>query len=306
YADLYNRFASYCRGNLYRIAGGPNVDDYNWMEVLMKKTTRHRNLVQGISLHNYTLTHGWNDKGSATDFDENDWISTLSNTLRMETLIKQHSSIMDRYDPEKRIGLIVDEWGNWFNVEPETNPGFLYQQNTLRDALVAGINLNLFNNHADRVKMANIAQTVNVLQSVILTKEEEMVLTPTYYVFKMYRVHQDARMIPVNLETGSYTFNGKSVPAVNASASLKEGVVSITLCNLNPNKPEQLDLSVTGMNLSTASGQIVTAEKMNDFNDFGKEEKVSLKTFPVKNPKNGKLSLELPAKSVVLIRLEQD
>lgn len=304
YADLYNRFAGYCRGDLYRIAGGPNVDDYNWMEVLMQKTTRHRHLVQGVSLHNYTFTTSWTDKGSATDFDEKGWISVLDNTLKMETLIKRHSTIMDKYDPDKSIGLIVDEWGNWFNVEPGTNPGFLYQQNTLRDALVAGINLNLFNNHADRVKMANIAQTVNVLQSVILTKDEQIVLTPTYYVFKMYSVHQEANLIPVNLKTGKYELDGKSVPAVHASASTKDGQISITLCNLNPNKAESIDITLTGQEVSSASGQIVTAKNMNDYNDFGQEEKVTLKSFDVKKPKGGKLTVEIPAKSVVLVQLK--
>lgn len=304
YADLYNRFASYCRGDLYRIAGGPNVDDYNWMEVLMKKTTRHRHLVQGVSLHNYTFTNSWTDKGSATDFNEKGWISVLDNTLTMETLVERHSTIMDKYDPEKRIGLIVDEWGNWFWVEKGTNPGFLYQQNTLRDALVAGINLNLFNNHADRVKMANIAQTVNVLQAVILTKDDEIVLTPTYYVFKMYAPHQDATLIPMNLETGKYEYDGKSVPAVHGSASIKDGVVSITLCNLNPNQSESVDITMSGQDFSTSKGQIVTAENMNDYNDFGQEEKVTLKSFEVKKPKNGKLNVELPAKSVVLVQLQ--
>lgn len=304
YSDLYNRFASYCRGDLYRIAGGPNVDDYNWMEVLMKKTTRHRHLVQGVSLHNYTFTTSWSKKGSATDFDEKGWISVLDNAQRMETLVTKHSEIMDKYDPRKRIGLIVDEWGNWFDVEPGTNPGFLYQQNTLRDALVAGIHLNLFNNHADRVKMANIAQTVNVLQAVILTKEEQMVLTPTFYVFKMFSVHQEATLIPLNLETGKYEFDGKSVPAVDASASVKDGVISITMCNLDPNKAQSIEIDVEGDKAFSTSGQIITSEKMNDYNDFGKDENVSLKDFKVNKVKKGKLVVELPAKSVVLVQLQ--
>ena len=269
----------------------------------MQKSAR-RGLAQGVSLHNYTFTNSWGDKGSATVFNEEDWIRIMKNTLRMETLVQRHSTIMDQYDPEKRVGLIVDEWGNWFTVEPGTNPGFLYQQNSLRDALVAGINLNLFNNHADRVKMANIAQTVNVLQSVILTKEDEMVLTPTYYVFKMYSVHQDAMLIPINLETENYELNGISVPAVNASASVKDGVISITLCNLNPNKTESVSLKITGQEFTTAKGEIVTAQNMTDYNDFGKEEKVTLKPFDVKKPKDGKLSLELPSKSVILVQLK--
>jgi len=305
YADLYNRFASYCHGDLYRIAGGPNSFDYNWMDVIMQKTTRHRHLVQGVSLHYYTIQTGnWGDKGNATGFGEKEWIETMEQTLRMETLVSRHSTIMDKYDPEKRIGLIVDEWGNWFNVEEGTNPGFLYQQNTLRDAMVAGINLNIFNKHADRVKMANIAQMVNVLQSVILTKDDEMVLTPTYYVFKMYSVHQDATLVPSNLKTEDYSLDRRRVPKVHASASTKDGILSVTLVNLNPNSNESVEISITGNEYSAASGQIITAENMNDFNDFGQSEKVTLKALKINKPKDGKLTVELPEKSVVLIQLQ--
>lgn len=304
YADVYKHFATYSRGAAYKIACGASDKDYNWTDVLMKKMQGKENLMQGLSLHYYTITHNWTKKGSATDFSENEWFTTLSKTLFMEELIQKHSTIMDKYDPEKRVGMIVDEWGNWFDVEPGTNPGFLYQQNTLRDALVAGINLNIFNNHADRVKMSNIAQTINVLQSVILTRDDEMVLTPTYYVFKMYGVHHDASLIPVNLKTGDYKLDGESVTKVNASASVKDGVVSITLCNLDPNENETVEISVPGVDFSSTKGQIITSEKMNAYNDFGKNEEVSLKNFDVAKPKDGKLNIELPAKSVLLVQLK--
>ena len=222
----------------------------------------------------------------------------------METLVERHSTIMDKYDPEKRIGLIVDEWGDWFNVEEGTNPGFLYQQNTLRDALVAGINLNIFNNHADRVKMANIAQMVNVLQAVILTKDDEMVLTPTYFVFKMYSVHQDATLVPMNQKTGDYSFDGKKVPNIYSSASTKDGVLSVTMVNLNPNNSEPVEINITGNDYSSASSQIITAENMNDYNDFGQQEKVSLKEMKINNPKDNKLTVTVPAKSVVLVQFK--
>ena len=305
YADLYKRFASFTGGNLNRIACGPNVDDYNWMDVMMKKVVPYGWLMQGISLHYYTLQTGnWGDKGNATGFGEKEWFETLNQTMRMETLVTRHSTIMDKYDPEKRVGLMVDEWGNWFNVEKGTNPGFLYQQNSLRDAMVAAVNLNIFNNHADRVRMANIAQMVNVLQSVILTKDDEMVLTPTYYVFKMYSVHQDALLVPEYLETGDYSLEGEKVPTVSASSSIKDGVLSITVCNLNPLKSEKLEINVTGQSFTSASGEIITSDKLNAYNDFGKDESVSIRNFDVANPKNGKLAVELPAKSVVLIQMK--
>ncbi|MFV0366584.1 MAG: alpha-N-arabinofuranosidase [Mangrovibacterium sp.] len=304
YADLYNRFATYCHGDIYRIAGGPNIDDYNWMDVLMRKATRHRHLVQGVSLHYYTFTNSWGDKGHATDFDENDWMSVMKNALRMNTLIEKHSAIMDKYDPEKKIGLIVDEWGNWFEVEDGTNPGFLYQQNSLRDALVAGINLNLFNQHADRVKMSNIAQTANVLQSVILTQEDQMVLTPTYYVFKMYAVHQDAALVPESGESSKYTLGDREVPSISLSASVKNEVLSVTICNLNPNDSEEVTLNIDDTKYANASGKIITADHMNDYNDFNKAEKVNMTDFKVGKVKNGKFTVKVPAKSVLLVQMQ--
>ncbi len=305
YADLYRNYATFINGAKFKIAGGANVDDYNWTEVMMQKMNRHRWLMQGLSLHYYTFPRRWEDKGSSMEFDEAAWHQTLLNTLRMEELIKRHSTIMDKYDPAKQIGLMVDEWGTWYDVVPGTNPGFLYQQNTLRDALVAGINLNIFNNHAARVKMANIAQMVNVLQAVILTKDDLMVLTPTYHVFKMYSVHQGATMIPLNLKVEDYELNNRKIPASNASASIKNGIVSVTLTNMNANKPVKVEIEMTGFNPKKSSGKIVTGAKINDYNDFGKPEKVSLKNFIVEKPKNNKLVVELPAKSVVLVQFEQ-
>jgi len=304
YADLYRNYATYCHGANNKIAGGANIDDYNWTDVLMNKLKNHQWLVQGLSLHYYTIPGDfWTGKGSATKFDEAEYHLTLEKALRMQELVEKHSTIMDRYDPEKKIALIVDEWGQWFDVEPGTNPGFLYQQNTLRDAISAGMHLNIFNNHADRVKMANIAQMVNVLQSVILTKDEQMLLTPTYYVFKMYSVHQDATLVPLNLSTENYTVGDKSLPTLNASASIKDGKLNLTVCNLDPNNEVEFEYTVTGDSYSKVSGQVITGSKMNSMNDFGKPEEVTLKKFNVDKPKNGKMKVKIPSKSVVLITL---
>ncbi|MDP5171618.1 MAG: alpha-N-arabinofuranosidase [Bacteroidia bacterium] len=305
YADLYRRFASYCRGDIYKIAGGPNVDDYNWTRVLMEKTARYPWLIQGLSLHSYTLPEGWLPKVSATEFEEDGWAKTMRQAYRMDELISRHSAIMDQYDPNQRIGLIVDEWGTWFQVEPGTNPGFLYQQNTLRDALVAGIHLNTFNQHADRVKMANIAQMVNVLQAIILTKDDQMVLTPTYYVFKMYSVHQGADLLPVNFDSPKYSFGGMEMDALNASASIKDGEINFTICNLDPENDHPITLTLTGESFSSSNGQIVTAENMQDYNDFGRPEAVTLSTFKVPAPKKNQLEVVIPAKSVVHIQLKR-
>ena len=227
YADAYKRYAEYVRGSRpFRIASGPNTDDYAWTETMMREAGR---MIDGLDFHYYTVVGPWSHKGSATDFGEREWFTALQRAERMDTLITRHSTIMDQYDPAKRVWLIVGEWGMWHDPEPGSTPGFLYQQNTLRDAVVAGLHLNIFNSHADRVRMANIAQTVNVLQSVILTRGEQMVLTPTYWVFDLYKVHQDATLLPLHIASDAYTFNGQSVPAVSASASKdKDGRIHIT------------------------------------------------------------------------------
>jgi len=302
YADLYRQYASYMRApGMYKIASGANVDDYKWMEVLMREA---KGMMNGISLHYYTIAGDWNKKGSATQFDENVWFTSLQKTLKMEELVTKHSAIMDKFDPAKKVGLLVDEWGNWFDVEPGTNPGFLFQQNTMRDAMVAGINLNIFNNHADRVRMSNIAQMINVLQSMILTKDKEMVLTPTYYVFKMYNVHQDAKMLPIEINCGKYTSGANSIDAISASASVKDGIVSITICNLDPLKAQEISFDVQGLKLATVSGKIVTASKINAYNDFGKKEEVSMADFKNAKINKGQVEASIPAKSVVLIQLK--
>jgi alpha-N-arabinofuranosidase len=308
YADQMRRYSTYCKnysGNeLYRVACGPYDEYYAWMETLMKDPN-NRNCFQGVSLHYYTICHNWTTKGSATNFDENEWYQTMSKTLRMDEFVTKQTAIMDKYDPEKKIGLVVDEWGNWFDVEPGTNPGFLYQQNTLRDALVAAINLNIFNNHCERIKMANIAQMINVLQAIILTNEDQIVLTPTYYVYKMFKIHQDATQLPIALTCENYEQAGGSIPAVNASASVdKQGLIHITLCNINPNKDLKLTCELKGKTpLSVARAEIITAGKMNAYNDFGKPEEVSLKKFSDVKSKKNSLTINLPAKSVVMVEL---
>ncbi len=308
YANEMRRYSTYTKNygdnRLYRVACGPTGADYHWMETLMKKGYPGRSF-QGISLHYYTVSEAKNNRRSATEFDESQYFSSLKNTLFMDELLKNHIRIMDRYDPGNRIGLLVDEWGNWHDVEPGTNPGFLFQQNTLRDAMVAAINLDLFNKYCRRVKMANIAQTVNVLQAMILTKEEQMVKTPSYYIFKMYKVHHDATLLPADVESGTYTVEGKSIPAISTSASKAEdGKIHITLSNLNPNKGQQVSCELRGMEKAQfEKGTILTAEKINSYNDFGKEEAVTPAAFDAVETKGNTLQVDLPAKSIVMLEI---
>jgi alpha-N-arabinofuranosidase len=224
--------------------------------------------------------------------------------LQMDEIIKGHADIMDRYDPGKTKGLVVDEWGNWFVVEPGTNPGFLYQQNTMRDAITAAIHLNIFNRYADRVKVANLAQMVNVLQSVILTKDEKMVLTPTYHVFRMFRVHQEAKLLNIDLRCEDYTKGDKKIPAISASASVdKDGKVHISLANLNPNKPVTVTCPVIGDTFKKVTGEVLTSGEMNSFNSFENPEIVKPVAFNGFTLKDGILNITMPSKSVVVLEL---
>lgn len=305
YADLYRRYSTYARnyGNntLYKIACGPNTDDYKWTEVLMREAG---NLIDGLSLHYYTVPLSWQDKGSATSFDEDIWFETMRKTLYMEELITKHSTIMDKYDPDKRVGLIVDEWGTWFNVELGTNPGFLYQQNTLRDALVAGINLNIFNNHCDRVQMANIAQMVNVLQSMILTEGEKILLTPTYHVFNMYKVHQDADLLSIDFQCDNYINGENSIPQLSVSASIDNAnKIHISLCNISPNDSLSISCDLRGTMRNMVSGTILTYDAMNSHNTFNCPDRIHPTEFNDASITNNMLSLAIPPKSIVLLEM---
>lgn len=307
YVDQYKRYATYCRNygsnRLFKIAGGPNSDDYNWTEVLMKNASPW--IMQGLSLHYYTVPKNWGDKGSATIFNEDEYFATIKKCLYMEEMVTKHSAVMEKYDPQKKIGLMVDEWGNWFNVEPGTNPGFLFQQNSLRDAITAAINLNTFNNHADRVWMSNIAQMVNVLQAVILTDGPKMVLTPTYHVYDLYKVHHDAKLIPIKLESIEYQFGENKIPSISVSASQDaNGKIHISIVNANPNKSAKVHCSIAGLKYLKGSGQILTAGKVNAFNSFEKPNEVSIQSFTDFKINGDNLEINLPSKSVVVVELQ--
>jgi alpha-N-arabinofuranosidase len=307
YADQYKRYATYARdypgAALMRIGSGANGDDYNWTEVMMKKAA---GMMWGLTLHYYTVPTGnWSRKGSATSFDEKEYFSTMKNALRMEDLVTRHSTIMDKYDPAKKVALVVDEWGVWTDVEPGTNPGFLYQQNSMRDALIAATTLNIFNNHADRVRMANLAQTVNVLQAIILTKGRQMLLTPTYHVFDLYQVHHDAAKLDVNFSSPDYVLEGSRIPALNVSASRDSaGRVHISLVNIDAGKSIRLRTALPGISWQTVSGRILTSGSVTDVNSFEVPSKVRIAAFGGAKKEGSELSVEIPARSVVMLELK--
>jgi len=305
YADLYRRYqtyvSSYPGNRITKIACGAYSDNYAWTEVLMREAGR---MMQGLSFHYYTVPGGWAKKNSATSFGEEEWFDTMQRALMMEEYLSCHSTIMDRYDPRKRVGLIVDEWGTWYEVEPGTNPSFLYQQNTLRDALVAGLTLNIFNNHCDRVKMANLAQTVNVLQAVILTRNDRMVLTPTYHVFDMYKVHQDAVLLPSELECAPYILKGESLPSISASASSDaKGRIHISLCNLDAREPKEVTCRLRGFMPEEAGGTVLTSEDMTVHNTFDEPGNIEPEEFRDFRLKGAEITVNLPARSVVVLEI---
>lgn len=306
YADMYRRYATYCRnydGNrLFKIASGASDYDYNWTEVLMKNAAGN---MDGLSLHYYTVT-GWRgSKGSATQFDKDDYYWTMGKCLEIEEVLQKHIQIMDKYDPKKRVALMLDEWGTWWDEEPGTIPGHLYQQNTMRDAFVAALTLNLFHKYTDRLMMTNIAQIVNVLQSMILTDGDQMVLTPTYHIFEMYKVHQDATHLPLDLMCEKVTVrDNREVPMVSASASKdKNGKIHITLANVDLDNNQSITLDLNNQKINKVNGRILTSKTINDHNTFEKPEVVKPAAFTGAKVDKGQLKINLPAQSIVVLEL---
>lgn len=305
YADEFRRYQTFLRNygenKLYKIACGPNVDDYTWTDTVMEIAGRY---MDAITLHYYTLPNDdWDHKGSALAFNREEYYRTLRKALRMEELLQKHIQIMDRRDPEKRVGLIVDEWGAWYDVEPGTNPGFLYQQNTMRDALVAAATLNIFNQHSDRVVMANIAQLVNVLQSVILTEGDKMVKTPTYHVFDLYKEHQDATLVYSQIETASTGTETEQVPQISVSVSMDEqGVLHATLANLSDEEADLADLVFVNFVPTSVEGEVLCG-KPADHNDFTAPDAVHLEPLTDVRVENGRVLARMPACSVVRLTI---
>jgi alpha-N-arabinofuranosidase len=309
YANIYRQFATYMRDwnpdddtPVFRIASGASGGDYHWTETLMKNIKP--NLVEALALHHYAVTD-WSAKGPSVGFDEAQYFGSMREAMKMETFVVKHGEIMDRYDPDKKIALFVDEWGGWYDTEPAFQAGVLFQQNTMRDAMIAGTTLNTFNNHADRVKMANLAQTVNVLQAVILTDEKKMLLTPTYYVMKMYAVHQDATLIPLKFTSPEYTFEEEKLSAISASASRDaSGKVHVSLVNVDAKKSHSITLDANALGLKMISGEILTSMAIQDFNDFDTPQRIMTKAFTGAKLSQGIISLEIPPFSVVVLEGE--
>ncbi len=300
YSDVYKQFQSFCKdysGNrLYKVACGPSGGDYNWTRVLLQNVKPWH--TKAISLHHYTIPSGdWNCKGSATGFSDELYYSTVKQTLTMEDIIKGHTAVMDELDPKNEIGLIVDEWGCWYDVEEGTNPGFLYQQNTMRDAIVAAVNLNIFNNHSRRVVMANIAQMINVLQAVILTEGEKMILTPTYHVFDLYKDHQDAELLRSSIDC----FNEGGTKMITASVSqAKDGSVLATVSNASLCEDIELEIDLGGFKPSSASAKILDSD-VRAFNTFDAPENVKPSECEVRL-EGSKAYVKMPACSIVSVK----
>jgi alpha-N-arabinofuranosidase len=307
YADLYRRYQTFVRqygpDKIYKIACGSQDSQFEWTKVVMREAGA---LMDGLSLHHYSLEQGWHGKKPAADFDESGWFKILKSAFSMDDIIRRHGEIMDAYDSEKRVGMVVDEWGSWYAVEPGSNPGFLYQQNTLRDALIAGITLNIFNDHADRVRIANLAQAVNVLQSPVLTEGDKTILTPTWHVFDMYASHQGAELLNTAIASPRYYLGEENLPCVSGTASLStQGFYTITLCNIHPEQSQELDITLNGgeQHINRLEGTVLTADAMNAMNTFEKPETVRPKTLTLHTAEKNHIRCTAPAKSVLSIRV---
>ncbi|HEU4600753.1 MAG TPA: alpha-L-arabinofuranosidase C-terminal domain-containing protein, partial [Steroidobacteraceae bacterium] len=303
------------------IASDANSDDYDWTATLLDKALyRHTRAfaesaelayvsrqpqIDMMSIHFYTFSgNDWSKKSPALGFSASEWAQSMLRTSRTDEMIQRHSDILDRYDPEKRIGLSFSEWGTWWAKEekPRSN---LYQQNTLRDAVIAGLTLNIFQNRADRVRMANIAQMIDVLQSMILTRGRQIVLTPTYYVFDLYQVHQGATLLPVQIAADNYVSGAVTLPAISVSASRDEqGRIHVSVVNLDPDRDASMTLALNGIMASSASARVLTADAMDAHNDFDAPQRLAPRELQGISIRNGNVKLTIPAKSVTVVELK--
>jgi alpha-N-arabinofuranosidase len=312
---IYSRFvrnfnpAQQEKNQMLKIAVGPGGGETrwtDWTEEIMKAYQHHTWSwdINGLSMHSYTVVK-WPPSFASVGFGETEYSQILKSTLEMEDLVSKHSAIMNKYDPQKKVALVVDEWGGWYAPLPESNPGFLVQQNSLRDAVLAALNLNIFARHADRVRMANIAQMINVLQAMILTDQEKMAMTPTYYVYKLYVPFQDATLVPVVFDAGTYNHEGISLPRVDAIAAKDPaGRTWLAITNVDPDQAAEIEVSVTGGAAKSATGQTLTAPRVDSVNTFDAPNTVVPKPFSAK-PQGGKLALKLEPKSVTVFSIEQ-
>jgi alpha-N-arabinofuranosidase len=302
-ADVTRRYSTFIKmpegQKVMRIASGANSEDYNWTEVMMRDASAQ---FDGIGVHYYTVPGNWEHKGAATGFDEDGWARTLAKTVKMEELVSRHAAVMDKYDPKKRVAMLVDEWGTWYDQEPGSHPGFLYQQNSLRDALVTSLNFDIFARHTDRLRGANIAQMINVLQAMMLTDGNRMVKTPTYWVFDLYKGYQDGTVLPAEVSSHWYKNGGHELRAVSSSAVRgTDGVVHVALTNVDPNQPANVTVQLAGIAGGTVTGRILTGTTMDAHNTFDAPDVVKPVAFTGATLSGGTLSVTLPAKSVVML-----
>jgi alpha-L-arabinofuranosidase len=306
YASEYKKYALNIKAPKeampVKVASGAYGDRYDWTDTIMKEAAKQ---MGAMSFHQYTLPTGkWDHKGPALQFTEADWIQTLKTTLNMDELVRKHAEVMDKYDPEKKIGLYVDEWGAWYDVEPGTNPGFLFQQNTMRDAIIAGLNLNVFQAHADRVKMSNIAQMINVLQAMVLTDKEKMLLTPTYHVFDMYQPFQGATLLPSELTAPEYKLGDVSIPSLSvSSAKSTDGRIVLSIVNTDPNRPARVSVKIAGASASKLNARLLTTPAMNAHNTFEKPDSVAPVGYTGGKKKGDAWVFDVPSKSVMVATL---
>jgi alpha-N-arabinofuranosidase len=308
YANLFRQYSGYCQlyggEKTYRIASGANDWNTNWTEVLIKNAG---SLMEGLSLHYYVVPGTWEKKTAATGFGEDIYFVSMKKALDMEEILNKQCAVMDKYDEKKRVGLLVDEWGIWTECEPGTNPGHLFQQNTMRDALIASVTLDIFNHRTDRVKMANIAQVINVLQAMILTKDDKMVLTPTYHVFEMYKEHQNAQNIPLFFVSPKYVYNEQVLDAISCTLSKgQNGKYHLTISNIDAKNAQSVELPLAALKLkgNISNARVLTCKSFGDHNTFENPNAVKPVEFKGASAKQGVVKLQLPQLSIVSIDLE--
>jgi alpha-N-arabinofuranosidase len=247
YADLYRRFATYVRKAAEEgaklIACGSHPELQDWDERFLKAMKGACPLVDSLALHAY-FGQGMND----VDFSDDDYYRLIGSIKVLKRKLAQTTELAQAYSTyEHRIDVVMDEWGTWY--KQATVEGGLYQQNTMRDALFAAASFHCFHEYGERLWMTNMAQTVNVLQALILTKGPEMILTPTYHIYEMFRQHRDGDLVVCKVRN-SPTLSSPDAEdrdAISASTTLSADgkALFLSILNLDLAQTYTIDVNVT-------------------------------------------------------------
>ncbi len=312
------------------VAVGPNGDDVDWTTRLFQalRANPEQRHLWGLSVHYYTS--GSPTKfaaGDALKFNGDDHYDLLTRASIMEKVVTDHWKAIGNQPGRPQVKLVVDEWGAWYGKGTELAPEYhLSQQSTMRDALLTGITLDIFQRHADKVAIANVAQSINCIHSLMLAQGDKFTLTPTFHVFQMYLPHRGAQAIRANFTAptianplanaptpaGGNSYIGsleavKTLAGLSGSASIATTgngkLLTLTVVNPHLDRPITTEITLGGASIAFATGTVLAEPDVHAHNDFANPNAVQPRTARVAAPAAGRLTHTFPPASVTTLQL---